>query len=120
MADDARPITDLLRRLGQGDRGALDQLVELLYTTLWRMCRSRLGRLPPGSLTATALLNELYIDLAGRFPDLANRRQFFAYAHEAIAGLSHPSIVTFHDSGVTEEALPYFVFEYIEGEPITA
>ncbi len=36
-----------------------------------------------------------------------------------LAGLSHPSIVTFHDSGETEEGLPYFVFEFIEGEPIT-
>jgi RNA polymerase sigma factor (TIGR02999 family) len=88
MADDARPITDLLRQLGQGDRGGLDRLVELLYTTLWRMCRFRLGRLPLGSLTPTALLNELYIDLADRFPDLANRKQFFAYAHEAIKHLA--------------------------------
>jgi len=36
-----------------------------------------------------------------------------------LAGLSHPAIVTFHDSGETTEGLPYFVFEYIEGEPIT-
>lgn len=36
-----------------------------------------------------------------------------------LAGLSHPAIVTFHDSGETEEGLPYFVFEFIEGEPIT-
>lgn len=36
-----------------------------------------------------------------------------------LAGFSHPSIVTFHDSGETEEGLPYFVFEYIEGEPIS-
>lgn len=37
-----------------------------------------------------------------------------------LAGLSHPAIVTFHDSGETAEGLPYFVFEFIEGEPITA
>ncbi len=37
-----------------------------------------------------------------------------------LAGLSHPSIVTFHDSGETEDGLPYFVFEFIEGEPVTA
>lgn len=36
-----------------------------------------------------------------------------------IAGFADPSIVTFHDSGETSEGLPYFVFEYIEGEPIT-
>jgi eukaryotic-like serine/threonine-protein kinase len=36
-----------------------------------------------------------------------------------VANLTHPSIVTFHDSGETPEGLPYFVFEYVEGEPIT-
>jgi hypothetical protein len=36
-----------------------------------------------------------------------------------LAGLTHPAIVTFHDSGETPEGLPYFVFEFIEGEPVT-
>jgi serine/threonine protein kinase len=39
---------------------------------------------------------------------------------QRLAGFSDPSIVTFHDSGETPDGLPYFVFEYIEGEPITA
>lgn len=85
-------ITDLLRLVGQRDREGLDQLVELLYTTLWRMCRSRLGRLPANSLTPTALLNELYIDLAKRHPDLTDRHRFFGYAHKAIKHLAISSI----------------------------
>lgn len=92
MADDARPITEMLRLLGQGNREGLDQLVELLYTTLWRMCRSHLGKLPAGALSPTALLNELYIDLARRYPDLTNRGQFFAYAHKAIRHLAVSSL----------------------------
>ena len=36
-----------------------------------------------------------------------------------LAGLSHSSIVVFHDSGETPEGLPYFIFEFIEGDPIT-
>lgn len=36
-----------------------------------------------------------------------------------LAGFSDPSIVTFHDSGETPDGLPYFVFEYVDGEPIT-
>ena len=92
MGGDVQPITELLRRLGQGDRASLDELVALLYTTLWRMCRSRLGKLPAGSLTPTALLNELYIDLARHYPDLASRGQFFAYAHKAIEHLALGSL----------------------------
>jgi RNA polymerase sigma factor (TIGR02999 family) len=92
MAEDARPITDLLRRLGQGDRQGLDELVGLLYATLLRMCKSRLSKLPKGSLTPTALLNELYIDLSDRFPDLGSRGKFFAYANKAIKHLAIGSL----------------------------
>lgn len=96
MADDGRPITDLLRRLGQGDREGLDALVGLVYTTLLRMCESRLKKLPAGSLTPAALLNELYLDLADRFPVLGGRGQFFAYANRAI---EHLAIDTFRRDG---------------------
>ena len=34
-----------------------------------------------------------------------------------LALMWHPAIVTFHDSGETAEGLPYFVFEFIDGEP---
>lgn len=88
MGEDARPITDLLHRLALGDREGLDELVSLLYTTLRGMCQSHLGRMPAGLLTPTALLHELYLDLAGRFPDLPNRQKFFAYAHTAIKHLA--------------------------------
>jgi DNA-directed RNA polymerase specialized sigma24 family protein len=37
-------------------------------------------------------LNELYIDLAAGLPDLANRKKFFAYAHEAIKHLALDSL----------------------------
>jgi RNA polymerase sigma factor (TIGR02999 family) len=92
MAEDARPITDLLHLLGQGDREGLDELVGLLYTTLRRMCQAHLRRLPAGMLTPTALLHELYLDLADRFPDLANRQKFFAYTHMAIEHLAVSSL----------------------------
>jgi len=91
MAEDDRPITEMLRLLGQGDREGLDRLVELLHTTLLHMCRAHLGRLPRGSLTTTELLDELYLYLAKRSPDLASRGKFFAYAHETIKHLAMDS-----------------------------
>jgi len=92
MAEDGKPITDMLRRFGQGDREGLDELVGLLYTTLRRMCKSHLGKLPAGSLTPTALLHELYLDLADRFPNLGSRGQFFAYAHKTMKHLAIGSL----------------------------
>ena len=37
-----------------------------------------------------------------------------------LASLNHPNIARLHDAGTTEEGLPYFVMEYVEGEPIDA
>jgi RNA polymerase sigma factor (TIGR02999 family) len=90
--DDEQPITDSLRLLAEGRREGLDQLFEILHATLRRMCEYRLGRLPArDSFTPTVLLHELYLDMAGRYPDFGNRHQFFAYAHNAIkhVAISH-------------------------------
>lgn len=35
-----------------------------------------------------------------------------------LAGLDHPNICKLLDGGTTEQGMPYFVMEYIEGEPI--
>src|SRR5699024_3626763 len=49
--------------------------------------------------------------------DLAIRR--FRYERQIIANLSHPNIASLLDGGVTEDGQPYFVMEYVDGEPIT-
>ena len=46
-------------------------------------------------------------------------RRFHTERH-ILASLDHPSIARLHDAGSSEEGLPYFVMEYIEGEPIDA
>ncbi len=42
----------------------------------------------------------------------------FQTERQILASLDHPSIARLLDGGTTEEGLPYFVMEYIEGEPI--
>lgn len=89
MAEEDRSIVEPLRLLREGNREGIDQLFELLHSTLYRMCERRLGKLPPrDSLTPTVLLHELYLDLAERHPDLGSRQQFFAYAHKAIRSVA--------------------------------
>jgi RNA polymerase sigma factor (TIGR02999 family) len=89
MADDDRRITGLLHLLSEGNREGLDQLFEVLHTTLYRMCERRLGKLPArDSFTPTALLHELYLDLAERYPEMDNRHQFFGYAYKAIRSVA--------------------------------
>ncbi|HKF55557.1 MAG TPA: serine/threonine-protein kinase [Blastocatellia bacterium] len=44
-------------------------------------------------------------------------RQFLS-ERQILANLDHPNIARLLDGGTTEEGLPYFVMEYIEGQPI--
>lgn len=52
----------------------------------------------------------------GRTHDDHLRR--FKREQKILAGLNHPGIARFYDSGFTENGLPYIVMEYIEGVPL--
>ena len=43
----------------------------------------------------------------------------FVMERQILASLEHPNIARLLDGGATETGLPYFVMEYIEGQPIT-
>ncbi|MGH7784186.1 MAG: serine/threonine protein kinase, partial [Candidatus Binatia bacterium] len=43
----------------------------------------------------------------------------FVMERQILAQLQHPNIANLLDGGTTMEGLPYFVMEYVEGEPIT-
>ncbi|HJQ26991.1 MAG TPA: protein kinase [Blastocatellia bacterium] len=43
----------------------------------------------------------------------------FRNERQILASLDHPNIARLLDGGTTEDGLPYFVMEYIEGQPIT-
>ncbi len=42
----------------------------------------------------------------------------FRHERQILASLAHPNIARLLDGGTTRDSLPYFVMEYIEGEPI--
>lgn len=43
----------------------------------------------------------------------------FRLEQQTLARLDHPSLTRIFDSGVTDDGLPYFVMEWVEGEPVT-
>ncbi|MGE5715264.1 MAG: serine/threonine-protein kinase, partial [Acidobacteriota bacterium] len=53
----------------------------------------------------------------GTDTDFVLRR--FRQERQILAGLDHSNIARLFDGGNTEDGLPYFVMEYVEGEPIT-
>ena len=50
--------------------------------------------------------------------DTAAIRRRFRYERQILARLEHPNIARLLDGGVTDDGLPYFVMEYVRGEPI--
>jgi tetratricopeptide (TPR) repeat protein len=42
----------------------------------------------------------------------------FRHERQILAGLEHPNIARLVDGGATDDGLPYYVMEYIEGQPI--
>ncbi|MEX2526696.1 MAG: tetratricopeptide repeat protein [Gemmatimonadota bacterium] len=50
-------------------------------------------------------------------PDLVAR---FRAERQTLATLQHPNIAELYEAGTTDDGLPYFVMELIDGEPITA
>src|SRR5262245_27062889 len=47
-------------------------------------------------------------------------RDRFLRERQILASLDHPHIARLFDGGATAEGLPYFVMEFVDGEPITA
>ena len=60
------PVTLLLTELREGNQDATNRLMPLIYNELRRMAGSYMQRERPGhTLQATALVNEVYMRLAG-------------------------------------------------------
>lgn len=72
-------ITELLDAWGAGDSGALERLVPLVMADLRRIAKAYLARERPGhTLQTTALINEVYLRVAGREVHWESRTQFLA------------------------------------------
>lgn len=83
--DAHRPVTAeataLIQMLAEGDRGALDRLIPLIYNELRRLAERQLKREHgPRTLNATALVHEAYFKLAASSPQAEHRPHFLAIA----------------------------------------
>jgi RNA polymerase sigma-70 factor, ECF subfamily len=86
MDSRAQQLAQLLQSWSQGDQGALDKLVPLVYEDLRRLAHRFMANERPGhTLQTTALVNEAYLRLAGSAQ--ANREgriHFFAASSRAM------------------------------------
>src|SRR5579863_5916377 len=81
-------ISTLINLAERGDEVSAGKLFSLLYSELHRLAGRQLARQGVVSLSATTLIHEAYLDMAGRegqsFPD---QGRFMAYAARVMRGL---------------------------------
>jgi len=80
-------VTRILSAVEQGDPGAAEQLLPLVYDELRKLAAQKLAREKAGqTLEATALVHEAYLRMVGADDDQRwdNRGHFFAAAAEAM------------------------------------
>ena len=81
-------ITRLLRRWGQGDPDAFDQLVPIVYDRLRQLARQRLRGDPGATMDTTGLVHEAYLKLTNApQADLRDRGHFLALASRVMRNL---------------------------------
>lgn len=78
-SDDRGDLTELLRSWSEGDAGALERVMPVVYDELRALAARHLSAERPGhTLQTTALVHEAYLRLVGqRHPDWKNRAYFF-------------------------------------------
>ena len=69
MTEESSEITDLLRRAGDGDEAAVDQLFSQYRDRLKRMVRLRMSRRLQGRIHDSDVLQESYLEISRKFSD---------------------------------------------------
>ena len=80
-------VTQILSRIEQGDAGAAEELLPLVYDELRKLAAARLALEKPGqTLQATALVHEVYLRVVGaeKAGQWNSRGHFFGAAAEAM------------------------------------
>lgn len=88
------------------------------YRVLREIGRGGMGNVYLAARADDAFHKLVAIKIIRRGMDLDDVVRRFRAEREILAMLDHPNIARLLDAGATRDGLPYFVMEYIEGEPI--
>ncbi|MGI8436174.1 MAG: serine/threonine protein kinase, partial [Chthoniobacterales bacterium] len=90
------------------------------YRTNREIGRGGLGTVYLAARADDAYQKEVAIKLLRRGLDTEDILRRFRNERQILARLEHPSIARLIDGGTSEDGRPYFVMEYVEGEPLNA
>jgi serine/threonine-protein kinase len=88
------------------------------YQIIREIGRGGLGAVYLAARADEEYRKEVAIKLIRRGLDTEDILRRFRNERQILAQLDHPNIARLIDGGTTEEGLPYFVMEYVAGEPI--
>lgn len=99
------PHTEMLERIGP-------------YRLLRELGRGGMGLVYLAMRDDEVAQKHVAIKLLRPGPDTEAISRRFSNERQTLASLEHPNIAQFLDGGVTSDGRPYYVMEYVEGEPI--
>jgi serine/threonine protein kinase/tetratricopeptide (TPR) repeat protein len=88
------------------------------YRIIREIGRGGMGAVYLASRADQAFEKLVAIKLIQRGLDTTDVVRRFRSERQILAALDHPNITRLLDGGTTDDGLPYFVMEYIEGEPV--
>src|SRR6266700_1488737 len=88
------------------------------YRIVRQIGRGGMGVVYEGARIDGEYEQRVAIKLIGSGPDSEFVSRRFRKERQILANLDHPNIARLLDGGTTADGLPYFVMEYIEGQPV--
>ncbi len=89
------------------------------YKILQEIGHGGMGTVYLASRADESFDKKVAIKLIKRGMDTSSVLKRFMMERQILAQLEHPNIALLLDGGTTEDGLPYFVMEYVEGLPVT-
>ena len=90
------------------------------YTSIRELGRGGLGSVYLAARSDDEYRKEVAIKVIRRGLDTEDILRRFRNERQILAQLDHPNIARLIDGGTTDDGLPYFVMEYVKGNPLTA
>ena len=88
------------------------------YRVIREIGQGGMGRVFLGERTDEEFHHRVAIKLIKRGMDTDSVIRHFRNEREILASLDHPNVARLFDGGTSQDGLPYFIMEYIEGQPI--
>ena len=89
------------------------------YRVIRELGRGGLGAVYLAARADDEFRKEVAVKLIRRGLDTDDILRRFRTERQILAQLDHPNIARLIDGGTSEDGLPYFVMEYVQGEPIS-